>query len=155
MDGDIATLAVEESVDIVEDTESTVEAEPYLEAFENPEEVAEEAEPAPAPTGGSPAPPPTFNAFQQAIAYLLIGTAASGTAAGVGERAIRFRLTRKLQRHRKATTIFTASVTRLGLPSLRRVRITYLLMVLLSHRIQRLIPITGAPRLFRILSRLT
>jgi RHS repeat-associated protein len=70
MDGDIATLAVDESVSVVEDTESTVEAEPYIEAFEEPEEVAQS--------------PQTASGFQQAIAYLLIGTAALGTAAGVG-----------------------------------------------------------------------
>jgi RHS repeat-associated protein len=70
LDGDIATEEVTETVGVVEDTMPVVETAPIIEAFEEPEVVAEA--------------PQVASGFQKAVAYLLLGTAALGTAAGVG-----------------------------------------------------------------------
>src|ERR1700722_1876628 len=70
LDGDIATEEVTETVGVVEDTMPVVETAPIIEAFEEPEVVAEA--------------PQVASGFQKAVAYLLLGAAALGTAAGVG-----------------------------------------------------------------------
>lgn len=70
MQADIGELGAEEAVSEVEDAMPAAQAEPLLEAFEAPQEAAEA--------------PQTFTAFQKGVAFLLIGTAALGTAIGTG-----------------------------------------------------------------------